>query len=101
VRRLHAKFRSHAKYLLRAINFTERLAAPRARDIYSLGADFNAARHKILKHGLGAALRSRVRLTVKFTDKIAFKSRENSDLVALTQVVFQTASAQLGLRFKL
>ena len=41
---------------------------------------------------------SRARLAVKFTDKIAFKPRENSDFVALTQVVFQTASVQLGLR---
>ena len=62
------------------VNFAERLAVPRARDTYGLGAEFLA------------------QLAVKFTDRIAFKPRENSDLVALTQVVFQTAFAQLGLR---
>ncbi|EEV17243.1 hypothetical protein CAMGR0001_1539 [Campylobacter gracilis RM3268] len=34
---------------------------------------------------------SRVRLAVKFTDKIAFKSRKNSDFVALMRIAFQTA----------
>ena len=93
-----AKFRSHAKYLLRAINFTERLAAPRARDIYSLGADFNAARHKILKHGLGATSAESA-ANGKITDKVAFKPRDKIAILSrLMRIVFQTASAQLGLR---
>jgi hypothetical protein len=74
------------------VNFAERLAAyaswGRIRLRHGI---FSAARHRILKHVLDAALHDRVRLAAKFIDKIAFKPRENSDFVALTQVVFQTA----------
>ena len=70
----------------------------RARGTYDLDAEFLT---RLGVKFLNAAWRyehSRADLAVKFTDRIAFKSRENSDFIALTQVVFQTASAQLGLR---
>ena len=73
----------------------------RAGDAYGLDAEFLT---RLGVKFLNAAWRyehSRADLAVKFTDRIAFKPQENNDLVALMRAVFQTASAQLGLRFKL
>ncbi len=97
---LGCKIRSRAKYLLRAVNFAERLAVYAVRGRIRLRRGiFSAAWRKIFKRGLGATSAESA-ANGKITDKIAFKSRKNNDLVALMRAVFQTASAQLGLRFK-
>lgn len=61
---------------------------------------FSAAWRKIFKRGLGATSAESA-ANGKITDKVAFKPRDKIAILSrLMRIVFQTASAQLGLRFK-